>query len=139
MTAATTPIVPEYEITDCPALPLANGFHGVQGTMAVYDTSDNLIKPAASGSTTLVPIGRFENDVDNTAGSAPVNCLVRLDRPVLITYWANDTVNPVTELFSKAYMLDNQTVTESASGNSLAGEVWRIDAIKGIGVVTPPF
>jgi hypothetical protein len=137
MTAATTPIVPEYEITDKPALPLAANTATVQGTEACWDSAAGNIKPGVSGNATLTPIGWFLEST--SASSAVQNVVVQLDRPIKIRYWANDTVSAVTALFSQAYILDNQTVTANASGNSVAGRVWKIDTIKGIGVVSPAF
>jgi hypothetical protein len=38
----------------------------------------------------------------------------------------------VTGLFSLCYMLDDHTVTNASSGNSVAGRVWAIDTTKGV-------
>jgi hypothetical protein len=140
MTAAIGPIAQEYEITANPVLQLKAGVFAHQDTMACIDTANACVRPGVPGVATLIPIGTFNDETDNTASASTVGVVVNLDRPVKITYWANDTTNPVTALFTEAYILDNQTVTESSAGSaSAAGLVWKIDSIKGVGVVTPAF
>jgi hypothetical protein len=139
VTASTAELSPQCLITDCPLLPLAAGVKALEGTIACIDTASGTVKPAVSGNATLLPIGRFENTVDNTANTGAGQVLVRLRNEIRIEYFANDTVAPISSLLATAYLLDNQTVTAAATGNALAGRVWDIDPAKGIGVVFPAF
>lgn len=99
------------------------------------DTSDGTVTPMASGSTTLIRIGRFAAAVDNSAGTASTTVLVALDHEVVAEWYDNATgANAVlaTDLFNDVYGLDDHTVTKASSGNSKVGRVWAVDAIKGV-------
>lgn len=106
-----------------------------QGGIACWDTSTGLVAKAFA-STTLHPIGRYADDQNTAAGG---NVLVKLFKEVTIHWFANDTGgNPVVAatLGGLCYLLDDQTVTNTDATNTLsvAGRVWKIDSVKGVGV-----
>lgn len=113
------------------SLTLKSGEVAYQGGRACLDTSDGKCYPAQSG-TTLVPVGFFEENKDASAGDAAVK--VRLDEEVQAYWMANDGGSPVgsANVGSECYLLDDQTVTASSSGNSKAGTVLMVDATKGV-------
>lgn len=105
-----------------------------QGGIACIDTSSgNITKGAAS--TTLLKIGEFAESVDNSGGSAgALSVLVSLDREIVARWYDNDTGTAVTasDVGQDCYILDDHTVTFSATGNSKAGRVWAVDSVKGV-------
>lgn len=108
-----------------------------QGGIACGDTSTGTVKKAAA-STTLVRIGEFTENVDNSAGATSVQVLVDLDHEVVGRWYANDTgANAISaaDLFNDVYMLDDQTVTKASSGTSKAGRAWAVDSNLGVAVV----
>lgn len=118
-------------------LPLNGGSKAWSGGLACLDTSDGMVKPAAAA-TTLIPIGVFAEDVDNSAGSdgdKTVN--VEFFVPVRGTWWNNDTGTAVvaTDLGKDCYLLDDQTVTGDSTGHSKAGRVWGVAVKDGVNCV----
>ena len=119
---------------DSVSLPLDSAQKAFIGGIACGDTSNGSVKPAQA-STTLIRIGEFEQNVDNSAGTTAVQVLVKLERTVHGRWYDNATgSNKVlaTSLFSDVYMADDHTVTLNSSGNSKAGRVWAVDAVKGV-------
>lgn len=125
------------------ALPLAAGFKAWTNGVACKDTANpGAVYPSRSGSTTLVPIGLFQQDVDNSAGSASVPVATRLNREVKLTWLENDTgsdaITVASHLLSNQYLLDDHTVTAASAGNSHSGTIWVVDAQTGqVGVEFP--
>ena len=112
-------------------LPLATNQTAWQGGRAAIDTSTGTVKACASGNTNLVPIGDFTESLTTTSAAGTIG--VALDHEIVCRWWDNVTGgNAVTTLFTTCYMLDDHTVTNSASGNAAAGRVWALDATKGV-------
>lgn len=119
-------------------LPLASGsgMTAFRNGIACIDTSSHTAKPGAAGNANLVPVGEWDQDVDNSAGTASVYVVVNLDKELVARWY--DTVtgaNAVTaanSLFDEVYIFDDHTVTTASSGNSVAGRVWGVDSIKGV-------
>lgn len=112
---------------------LASGTKAFKGGRAALNTSGKVV-PATSVAG-LLPIGVFAETVDATAADAPVQ--VDLEREVVLEYFANATAGDAiaaTDIGSTAYMFDDQTVCITAAGRSVAGRIWDVDALKGIGV-----
>ena len=127
-TQARSPLTVTFETMP---LPLAASTNAYQGSMACIDTSAHVCTPGASANANLIRVGDFAQTVLNTLGSTvPVN--VRFDTEKTFEWYNNDSGTPVTALFTNCYILDNQTVTGSASGNSVAGRVWQLDTVKGV-------
>lgn len=121
------------------AFPLKAGATAYVDGMACSDTSDGSVTPGAHSST-LTPIGSFAQNIDNSAGTVSVPVLVRLTNPVNANWYDNATgANKVlaANLFGNCYVLDDHTVTLASSGNSVAGKVLGVDAVKGV-LVKPP-
>lgn len=119
------------------SLPLAGSTAAYQGGIACGDTSVGLVTKGAAGSTTLLRIGLFAETIDNSASTATAKVLVSLDKEIITQWFDNATgANAVlaTDLFNDVYMLDDHTVTKASSGNSKAGRVWAVDALKGVAV-----
>jgi len=115
------------------ALPLASGagMKAFQGGMACVDTSSAQAKPGASGNANLLRVGLWAETYDNSSGAANVNVLVDLDKEIFGQWFDNVTgANAVVaaNLFQDVYILDDHTVTNSASGNSKAGRAWALNA-----------
>lgn len=115
------------------SLTLKSGKVAYQGGRACLNTADGKCYPAASGVATLVSIGFFKDNVDATSGDKAV--LVELDTEVDAAWMRNDTLGSPAgsaDVGSECYLLDDQTVTMSSSGNSKAGRVLRVDSTKGV-------
>lgn len=112
---------------------LASGTKAFKGGRAALNGSGKVV-PATSV-TALLAIGLFAETVDATAGDLPVQ--VDLEREVVLEYFANATAGDAvaaTDIGNNAYMMDDQTVTITAAGRSVAGRIWDVDALKGIGI-----
>ncbi len=126
------------------SLPLAAGYKAWTNGVACKDTANpGAVYPARSGSATLVPVGLFQADLDNSAGATAVPVPVRLNREVKLTWLENDTgSNAITvagHLLSNQYLLDDHTVTAASAGNSHSGTVWIVDGQTGQVAVEYPF
>lgn len=134
MAALTQKRMTRFDTLKTVSLPLATQTV-YQGGIACYDTGAlGSVKKGASGSATLVKIGEFAENADNSGGNAP-RVLVKLDREVFAQWYDNSTGgNALTtsNIFGLAYIADDHTVTSSSSGNSVAGRVWDIDTVKGV-------
>ena len=118
-------------------LPLAAGQTVWMNGIACGDTSAGTVKKGASGNANLLRIGEFMQNLDNSAGTGTIQVMVSLDKEIVVRWYDNATgANAVTSanLFADVYMLDDHTVTTASSGNSKAGRVWGVDAIKGVAV-----
>lgn len=137
MSDATTPRLAPYETIKYKFFPLAAGVKAVEGCAAVMDPATSTIKPQEAGTAGFLPLGQFTQTVDNSAGGSSVPCEVMLYDEIKIYYYANAAGGAaITALFSEAYMLDNQTVTNTSNSgaNAVAGRVMDINPTKGIGV-----
>jgi hypothetical protein len=115
--------------------PLSAGETAERGKMACLDTSTGECV-AGQASTTLIHIGSFAEDVDNSAGGSAVPVNVDLDRELVVRYWDNDTGSAVaaSDVGSDCYILDDSTVTMTSAGHSKAGRVWAVDTVRGVAV-----
>lgn len=114
-------------------LPLdyGTGMTAYENAMACVDTSTGTVKPGAAGNTDLIRIGTFEDAYDNSAGGATVLVLVNLDQELCGRWFDNATGGAaVTQLFTVATIIDNNTVGSTGDGN--AGVVWMLDTVKGV-------
>ena len=138
MSALTQARFGQFSTYDVVPLPLASGEKVFRNGIACIDTSAHLAKNGASGNANLIPVGEWLDSYDNSAGTGTVQVMCRLYQEITVRWYASDTGgNAVTSsnLYSDVYILDDQTVTTSSSGNSKAGKVWAVDAVKGVGVV----
>ncbi|MCP3886465.1 MAG: hypothetical protein GY700_13545 [Propionibacteriaceae bacterium] len=124
---------------------LATGETAVKGKHAAIDTSDGLCYDCDTASTTLLPIGRFAENLATGDGSTEV--LIDLYGEFAMQNWKNDTApNDVqaANLFSSVFIKDGETVstsngggTRSVAGRAIAIEGGRIYVQAGIGVTGP--
>src|SRR5258707_240669 len=108
-------------------LSLAGSQKAWVGGSACGDKSNGTVTPMAAGSTTLICIGEFAQQRDNSASTATTKVLVSLDREVKARWYDNATgANKVlaSDLFNDVYGLDDHTVTKASSSNSVVGRVW---------------
>lgn len=105
-----------------------------EGGLACIDKADGALVRGKPG-TTLVPIGLFI-DLPETGltGDGTKTVKVRLFKEVWAWWFVNDSGTPVVDanFGEECYILDDQTVTGSATGASKAGRVWQVDATKGV-------
>lgn len=111
---------------------LASGLKAWTNGIAVLDLTTGTVKPATSASDSFLILGKFAEDVDATAAAQLVK--VNLIREVRAEWFAQDatfTANVAgatsVDVGKIAYMLDDQTVTATASGRSIAGRVWAVE------------
>lgn len=118
------------------SLPLATGQKVWRNGMACVDTSTATVKKGASGNANLLRLGTFLNSYDNSGGTASANVMVRLEREVRGQWFDNATgsgaITMASNFFGTVYIADDHTVTATSSGNSPAGRVWDVDAVKGV-------
>lgn len=105
-------------------LPVKAGAKIFDGALVALDATGYAI--AGDVAVGLLAAGRAEEFVDNTSG-ADGDVTVRVRRGVF--KWANDTVGPVTseDLLKPCYILDDETVTITATGASVAGTIIGIE------------
>lgn len=114
---------------------LANSEKAFQGGLACIDTSDGSLVAGQTGEG-LLPIGIFDGIPESgVTGNGTIKVKVRLFKEVWAWWFVNDTTpNAVTDAHvgSLVYVLDDQTVTALAAGNSVAGRVWAVDTKRGV-------
>lgn len=123
-----------YETLSTISLPLAVQ-HVYKNGGACYDTSAlGSVKKAAGGSATLIAIGLFDEDMDNSGGSAgSLSVLVKLQREIRCFWFENGgNITLASNLFGLAYWSDDHTLTATSTSNSIAGRIWDVDATKGV-------
>lgn len=136
MSNATAGILLTIEKISRMSLLLAAGQKVFKNTSAVGDTSTGTVKKAAP-STTLVGLGVFNQDLDNSAGGSSVPVDVNFLKEKTILYRVNDGTITAANLFSNCYYLDDQTVSATSAAHSVAGMILVVDAVKGVGFVVP--
>lgn len=138
MAALTAPRPARFTTIKSTMFPLGAGLKAYSGARCYADTAANCVKPGVAGNANLQPIGIFAATVDNTAGTGTQLVQVDLDKEILVQWLDNATgsnaVTLASNLFDDVYCLDDHTVTTSSSGNSKAGRVWDVDALKGVAV-----
>ena len=119
MTAATQARWAKFDTIRYKQFPLQAAVKAYQGTMCAADIVNGWVTPAVSGNTNLINIGQFDETIDNTSGTTATLINVALDHEIKVSWYANATGgNAVVTLFTTAYMLDNQTVQSTSSGNA---------------------
>ena len=112
---------------------LANAVQADKGQMALIQTSSG---EAAIGSTsvTLIPIGYFN---ENLLGDGSLEVIIDLFREVTLHWFDNDgggTPVVAADLLQDVHVLDSGTVSGDATGRSVAGRVWALNTVDGVGV-----
>lgn len=139
MAALTQPRMQRFDTWKNVPLVLAAGATVFTNGMACFDTANQVVAKG-SVSTTLVRCGEFLQSLDNSASGSTAIVMVNLDKEVLVRWYDNDTVAPVTLALlytTNVFIKDDHTVTATSSGHSSAGRLLFIDPVKGIGVIQP--
>jgi len=105
-----------------------------KGKLACIDTATGLVVNGAT-SLTLIPIGYFDETIANAAAGQEVT--IKLFVGVWVHWLDNDaggTPVVAADLLGPCYILDETTVTGDATGASVAGRVWALDTVEGVGV-----
>jgi hypothetical protein len=113
---------------------LASGNIAFKNGIACGDLSTGKVEPGHE-ETDLLMLGVFAESANATAGDVLVN--VDLIREIEVEWWANATAGDAvvaTDVFNLCYVLDDQTVTRTPTGHSVAGRVWAVHATKGVAV-----
>lgn len=112
---------------------LASGTKGWKHGRAAFNGSGQVV-PATS-TTGLFMIGVFAHTVDATAAAAPVT--IDLEKEIVVEWFVNATGGDAvaaTDVGKLAYQMDDQTVTITATGRSVSGRIWAVDAVKGVAI-----
>lgn len=112
--------------------PLAVGNKAFKNGLACLDLSTAKVEPGHVESDLFV-MGRFAETVDATLVEKLVN--VNFGMEIEVEWWANGTGTiAATDVGSLCYVQDDQTVTITPTGASVAGRIWAVDSVKGVAV-----
>jgi hypothetical protein len=128
LTAARVVLVEDGTIKKFVA-PLKAGSTAWEGGVACIDSASTGSVTQGAVSTTLLPIGKFIQSVNNSAGGTTLPVGIELQRERNLTYLDSVTGgNAVTSanLFQKVYLTSDHELSTSSSGNSKAGLVWAV-------------
>jgi hypothetical protein len=132
MTALAQERLSSVEAWKFKQFPLAVGNKGYKGGIACLDQSTGKCEPGHSESDLLV-IGKFAETVDATAAEALIN--VEFPREIWVQWWVNAASSiAASDVGNLCFVLDDQSVTLTAAGNSVAGRIWAVDAARGVAV-----
>lgn len=125
MAAATAAIITDERSGSGIGYPVAAATTIYAGTLVALDTSGNLVN--ASDAASLRVIGRAEQDVDNSAGSA--GDLTAVVKRGVFRYANSSTAAVDADDKGKlCFVEDNQTVAETSTHKCKAGLVVDVDA-----------
>lgn len=117
---------------------LQSGEQVFEGSLVAIDTAAGTLVRGQTG-TGLLPIGlAIDIPETGTTGNGTLTIKVRLFREVIAFWFANATAGAAltsANVGQLCYVLDDQTVTNSATGNSVAGRVWNVNST---GVLVEP-
>lgn len=111
---------------------LASGNKAWKGAAAVGDQTTGKVEPAHGGEADLLSLGHFDEDVDASTGDRAVT--VDLGMEIEVRWQENDGSITAADVFKLAYWADDQTVTATATGNSVAGRIWAVDSTRGVAI-----
>jgi hypothetical protein len=111
---------------------LASGNKAWKNALIGIDLGTGKVVPASTR-TDLLIIGKAAETVDATSADKLLN--VRLAREVWVEWLANDATSIVaTDLGALCYLKDDQSVTITPTGASVAGRIWAVDSGRGVAV-----
>jgi hypothetical protein len=111
---------------------LASGNKAWKNAIAAIDLGSGKVVPAATA-TDLLVIGKFAETIDATAGDKLVN--ISFGREIWVEWFANDSTSvAAVDLGALCYLKDDQSVTITPTGASIAGRIWGVDSTKGVAV-----
>lgn len=109
--------------------PLAAGVF-FEGALVVYDSADGKLKPAITA-TTLKPAGVSRGNFP--AGSTSIDCYSG------IFQFVNDGTITAAHVGTDCYMTDDQTVSNTSVGRSVAGKIYKLNGATGVFVAINPY
>lgn len=112
-------------------LPLPTSYTAQPGGMACLDTANaGNVYPGYAGQSTLIPIGKFVNNVA-VVGSATATVNVQLEpNEVWVTNWDSVTGSgavTIANQLQEVYIASDHEVTTTAGSNGKAGRVWDVN------------
>lgn len=132
MTALTNERMSSQESWQSHLFTLASGTKAWKNGVAAIDLGSGKVVPASTR-TDLFVIGKFTETVDASAADKLVN--VRLAREIWVEWLNNDAASiAATDLGALCYLKDDQSVTITPTGASIAGRVWAVDSARGVAV-----
>lgn len=130
MTALVQEKMRSFERWTYHLFPLAAGFKAWKHAAIGVNLATGKVQPATAGAALLI-IGVADETVDATLAEKPLN--VNLGTEIEVEWWLNAGNITAAHLGRLAFFADDQTVT--LTGNTmLAGRIWSVDAVKGVGV-----
>jgi hypothetical protein len=109
-------------------LSLPVGYKAFEGGAACLDTANpGSVYPGASGTSTLIPIGKFLTTFDNSSGSAAVGVQVKLDYERVCRNYDSVTGSgavTISNQLQEVYIASDHEVTTTVGSNGKAGRVW---------------
>lgn len=119
---------------------MPTGYTAWEGGNACVDTANpGFVYPGYSGQSTLIPIGKFVQSVNNASGSGSVNVTVELNQEVWLRNWDSVTGSgavTISNQFSEIYIASDHEVTTTAGSNGKGGRVWDVNG-DGVWVQAP--
>ena len=116
-----------------PTFTLKSGETVYKGALIAIELGTAFVVEATGASDELV-IGTAMSDVDASAAAASL--AVDLERDVNLVFFANGSSIAAADQGKICYVADDQTVslTPTAGGTSVAGRVWAVESVRGVGV-----
>jgi len=111
--------------------PLRSGKKAWKGALMIGNPTSADVVPGVS-SAGQVFLGRCAATIDNTNGTGPTNVTINLVKEKTLIWCANDGTITAGSLFQNAYILDDQTVTSTSSGNTLLGIIMAVSSVDGV-------
>jgi hypothetical protein len=132
VTALTHERQSHQEVWQSHQFTLASGNKAWKNAVIAFDLGTGKVVPAELA-TDLFVIGKAAETVDATAGDKLVN--VRLAREIIVEWLANDAASiAATDIGGLCYLKDDQSVTITPTGASIAGRIWAVDSARGVAV-----
>lgn len=132
---AQTTRLGDNAVPDLLAIPMKASTHAYQGGLACIDAG---YAAPARAATTLLVVGRFEKEYDNSAGS---NAAITAEVRQGVFKWNNSTSGDLiaqADVGKVCYALDDATVakTDGSGARSIAGRIVSIDPDGGVWVLS---
>lgn len=125
MTALAADRNTPYQDAELIAVPMAAATTIYAGSLVAANASGYAVP--GSTATTLTALGRAEEQAVNAGSAGDKTVLVRRDKAF---QFANDGSDPVVQgdLGKSCYITDDQTVSHTSTGKSVAGKVMGLDS-----------
>lgn len=110
---------------------LATGNKAEKGKPLMGDPATGRVR-VGGVATGLVPIGYADETIDATAAEKPVT--VDLGIEIELRWLDNAGGITAADVFKICYLASDQSVTLTATGNSIFGRIWAVDPSRGVAV-----